>query len=73
MSNLTMKNHKIKGDYLYKKDGYTPIGKVKSSMHPSYKDVFDNFGNKVGSIHKDYYGKESFMPTIPIDRGGWPE
>lgn len=53
------------------------IGSIQPTNHPSFSNVVDTFGNKIGSLEKNYNGGESFKPSfgygmeIPVDRGGY--
>jgi len=47
------------------------VGYVKPSGGFNSNDVVNSFGNKIGSVSKDYFGKEVYKPSIPIDNGNW--
>jgi len=71
-----MEKYEIKkttnGEVLIDKTAYDSFkGNIIPSNNPLYKDVIDRFGNKIGYIEKDYFGKEIFKPNIPLDTGGW--
>ena len=62
----------VNGEVLVDKTAYDSFkGSIHSTNNPLYKDVIDRFGNKIGSVEKDYFGKETFKSIVPLDTGGW--
>ena len=71
-----MKKYEIKrtvnGEILIDKTAYDSFkGNILPTNNPMYQNVIDRFGNKIGSIEKDYFGNRNFKPNIPLDTGGW--